>query len=118
MNPDITLPRPKFKKTYAALLTQTGTDAPTAIVLQNTLGATVVWTRTGLGAYRATCTGKFTEDKTTWQINNAPIANEGANFAENAFPDSINLFTYSNAASITLADGILTKVPIEINVYE
>ena len=29
-------------KVYVALLTQTGTDAPTAIVLKNTLGGTVV----------------------------------------------------------------------------
>lgn len=51
-------------KKYTALLTQTGTDAPVATVLENTLGGTPVWTRTALGVYRITLTGTFTENKT------------------------------------------------------
>ena len=41
-------------KTYAALLTQTGTNAPVATVLKNDTGATMTWTRTGVGQYRIT----------------------------------------------------------------
>lgn len=51
-------------KVYVALLTQTGTDAPVATVLKNTLGGTVVWTRTIAGAYYGTLVGAFTENKT------------------------------------------------------
>ena len=51
-------------KTYKALLTQTGTDAPVATVLQNTLGGTVVWTRNGVGSYQGTLVGAFTANKT------------------------------------------------------
>lgn len=49
---------------YTALLTQTGTDAPLATVLENTLGGTVVWTRQSPGRYIGTLAGAFTVDKT------------------------------------------------------
>lgn len=49
---------------YVALLTQSGTDAPVATVLENTLGGTVVWTRNSLGQYFGTLSGAFTENKT------------------------------------------------------
>lgn len=49
---------------YTALLTQSGTDAPVATVLQNTLGGTVVWTRNGVGDYTGTLTGAFLAGKT------------------------------------------------------
>lgn len=39
-------------KVYVALLTQSGTDAPVATVLKNTLGGEVVWTYMGVGYYR------------------------------------------------------------------
>src|SRR3990167_9364436 len=49
---------------YVALLAQAGTAAPTATVLENTLGGTVVWTRVAAGNYRGTLTGAFTLNKT------------------------------------------------------
>ena len=42
-------------RSYTALLTQTGTNAPVANVLENTLGGEVVWTRDAVGSYVATC---------------------------------------------------------------
>ena len=48
---------------YTALLSQSGTSAPTATVLENTLG-TVVWTRSEAGIYIGTFTGGFTLNKT------------------------------------------------------
>ncbi len=49
---------------YTALLTQTGTDAPTALVYQNTFGEEIIWTRSNAGKYVATLTGAFTLNKT------------------------------------------------------
>lgn len=49
---------------YVALLSQSGTDAPVAAVLENTLGGTVVWSREDVGRYSATLTGAFTANKT------------------------------------------------------
>ncbi len=56
-------------KKYVALLTQTGTNAPTATVLDNTLGGTLVWSYDGVGTYIGTLTGAFTLDKTSVMIS-------------------------------------------------
>jgi hypothetical protein len=50
-------------KVYVALLTQSGTDAPVATMLKNTLGGTVVWTFTP-NEYVGTLVGAFPENKT------------------------------------------------------
>jgi len=55
---------PEGTKMYLALLTQTGTDAPVATVLVNTLGGTVSFTRDDLGYTLITSTGLFTINKT------------------------------------------------------
>jgi len=44
---------------YTALLAQAGTDVPAATVLENTLGGTVVWARSGVASYSATLAGAF-----------------------------------------------------------
>lgn len=51
-------------RTYAAIIKQTGTNAPTATVLVNTLGKEVVWTRDNEGGYTATATGALSATKT------------------------------------------------------
>lgn len=53
-------------KVYKALLAQTGTDAPVATVLENSLGGTLVWTRDNVGIYFATLAGAFTTDAKIW----------------------------------------------------
>lgn len=55
---------PEGTKMYVALLSQSGTNAPVATVLVNTLGGTVVWTRDDVGLYSATLSGVFTSGKT------------------------------------------------------
>jgi hypothetical protein len=49
---------------YVALLAQTGTDDPTATVLKNELGGTVVWTRSRAGLYIGTLAGAFPSGRT------------------------------------------------------
>lgn len=49
---------------YVALLTQSGTDAPVATVLENTLGGTVVWSYDDVGFYVGTLAGAFSANKT------------------------------------------------------
>ena len=61
---------PSSYTAYAALLTQTGTDAPVATVLYNNTSATFTWTRFGAGQYRVEAnTSVFTEDKTAAVFN-------------------------------------------------
>jgi len=52
---------------YVALITQSGTNAPVATVLKNTLGGTIVWTRALAGVYTGTLAGAFTTSKTVIQ---------------------------------------------------
>lgn len=57
-------------KVYTALLSQSGTSAPVATVLENTLGGTVVWNRATGGVYHATLTGAFASNKTAIFVTN------------------------------------------------
>ena len=56
-------------KVYTALLTQTGTDAPVATVLENTLGGVPVWSYSSLGTYHTTLLDTFTINKTYTSVN-------------------------------------------------
>ena len=51
-------------KKYVAILTQTSTNAPTATVLENTLGGTPVWSYTDVGDYLMTLSSAFPTSKT------------------------------------------------------
>ncbi len=49
-------------KVYVALLSQSGTDAPVATVLKNTLGGVPVWSYSSVGVYNAELSNAFTGD--------------------------------------------------------
>jgi len=61
-------------KVYRATLSQTGTSAPVATVLENTLGGTVVWSYLGNASYQATLAGGFTVGKTIISPDNVTFA--------------------------------------------
>jgi hypothetical protein len=115
---------------YVALLTQSGTDAPIATVLGNTLGGTVVWTRLGVGWYAGTLAGAFTLNK-TWipgcsedRFAMYPISFNAINdYAYTLYPagvDSIELqifdATYQNVEFSTVFGGNALSLP-EVKVY-
>ena len=55
---------------YTALLTQTGTNAPVATVLQNTTGGTIAWSYSNVGIYVATISdATYTANKTAVLIS-------------------------------------------------
>jgi hypothetical protein len=54
----------KGYKVYTALLSQSGTSAPTATVLANELSGIPAWTYSGVGEYIVTLSGAFTASKT------------------------------------------------------
>jgi len=56
-------PGENYKK-YVALITQDGTNAPTAIVLENTLGFTPTFTRVYAGVYQILSSGGWVKNKT------------------------------------------------------
>ena len=112
---------------YTALLTQSGTDAPVATVLENTLGGTVSYTRDASGVYNCVATGLLTVGKTVI------IAPTFLGTTNAPYPDALNInynsLTLNGFSFTTFIDGInetasdlsgngnATKFPIEIRVY-
>jgi hypothetical protein len=102
-------------KVYAALLTETGGDAPVATVLRNDLGGTVVWSYADVGTYFGTLSGAFPASKT--------IPLMGA--TEGAIPDTAKasrgtdnfVVVYTGDMNNGLADGRLSATPIIILVF-
>jgi hypothetical protein len=99
---------------YSALISQVSTGAPTAIVLNNTLGGAVTFTRVSTGNYTINLSGAFTTDKTqvffgntlTYTICSSQVT-------------TTSLIDLTTASSLTNsgADGLINKTSIEIRVY-
>ena len=117
------------KTTYVAILNQTGTNAPVATVHENTLGGTLVWSRSGVGDYRATLTGAFS-DATAVVISGLTRYSSLLDpllpvfVADVNDDDSIYLQTYSVSEQDsggnllkTAQDAWLFNVPIIIDIY-
>jgi hypothetical protein len=64
-------------KVYSALLTQIGGDDPTAMVLENTLDAEVIWYRQAQGIYYAESFGTWKTDKTAMIVGPLPDLADG-----------------------------------------
>lgn len=101
---------------YTALLSQSGTSAPVATVLENTLGGTVVWSYDETGAYIGTLAGAFTANK-TWFANPVFDWSSSLKYANigRIDTDSVKIFTTTEDGTTT-ADN-WTALPIEIRVY-
>lgn len=99
-------------KVYTALLTQTGENPPTAIVLENTLDFTPIWTRDNVGFYKTL--GNFTQAKTTAFVSgNIYDCYSQLGLGGN----QIILLTHELSTGGTLVDNKLLGTPIEIRVY-
>jgi len=100
---------PKYK-VYTALLTQTGTDAPVATVLENTLGVDVVWNYDEKGMYSTSLIGEkavFIPNDFTQDFNVTGIS----------ISTSIITLITLKLAELTTENEILNNTPIEIRVY-
>lgn len=106
-------------KVYKALLTQSGTDAPVATVLENTLGGTVSYVYNGIGQIEITSPTLFTENKTLINITLGYSFVGFLGFINYSYrnPSSINLVTFSNTIDATPNNGVLDKASITIEVY-
>lgn len=102
-------------KVYKAILNQTGTDAPVATVLVNTLGGTVVWTRGDVGAYIGTLVAAFPGNKTI--VLSTDFADPSAGYFSSCYrgtDDAIQVFSFDSDAP---ADDALSGFGISIEVY-
>jgi hypothetical protein len=103
-------------KSYVALMSQTGTAAPTAVELENSLG-NIVWTRSSAGIYNGTLSGAFPITKTFALSIQAggydtDVLNGGGGDIYNLVRLNDNVLVLS-----TTGDTILNYSPIEIRVY-
>lgn len=103
-------------KVYRALVSQATTAAPTATVLENSLGGTVVWARSSTGTYTATLTGAFTSAK-TFIMQPGETGTIAAIKNVLASRTSDNVITVTTGAGGTLEDAVLSTFPISILVY-
>lgn len=103
---------------YTALLTQSGTSAPVATVLENTLGGTVTWSYEDAGRYLAsTEAATFTVEK-TWIICSS--SNDGdPNNGSISVPsrNSSTVIKLITTFSSSMSDNILNAAAFEIRVY-
>ena len=115
LNPIIEDPRPY--KVYTALLSQSGTNAPTAIVLENTLGVDVSFTYFLAANYFINAIGAFTGNKTYVDVGQSIYATS----AYIIIPSSPNIdqvqIRVTKVTDNTSSDNKLTNFPIEIRVY-
>ena len=104
---------------YTALLTQSGTDAPVATVLENTLGGTVVWSYSDVGSYLGTLTGAFTGNVIAMPTMGVDY-NSGFPSSYSVYIDSVDAIAFNSFSDqfTTFSDGILSGLAyIEIRVY-
>ena len=107
-------------KVYTALLTQSGTGAPVATVLENTIG-NIWFTYDGIGTYLIHSDGLFTGNKTVSFFQNT--TDDGNNSSTNlgyggTYPDNIQIITALQSQGLwSNSDGLLYNTPIEIRVY-
>ncbi len=104
-------------KVYTALLTQSGTSAPVATILENTLGTTINWSYNAVGSYQATAAvTTFTANKTALFVS-PTVVDSMVNFLNiNTTQTQIitkNVFTGTPVAG----NGQLSVTSVEIRVY-
>lgn len=100
---------------WVGLLSQDGTpgNAPTAVVLENTLGGTIVWTYNAVGNYFGTLAGAFLVNKVFFTSNGggSSIVNNMDRVSDNAV--GTNIGDYTSGINV---DGA-QNMSIEIRVY-
>lgn len=113
---------PKYKS-YVALISQSGTSAPTITQSDNGLGGSPLYSRNDSGSYKLTVTGAFTTNKTF------AIPSQICLFSEDigGFPSAASVKVYRlNANEVlietrdstgSLSDDILQGFTFEIRVY-
>jgi hypothetical protein len=102
---------------YRGLISQSGTDAPTVIVLENTLGD-IVWSYNSTGSYSGTLVGAFTTNKTFVPSLIGYSVPNGINTIARPSFSGEDIINFGNLDTFgTLTDDSLTLVPIEIIVY-
>lgn len=105
-------------KSYTAIITQTGTSAPTVdTLLFNNLGDTVTYTYSAVGEYNVKITGHlFTTNKTVIFLTAGRRVTSNVTLGTTiANDETITIYSYNNSGTAT--NGLISQVSIEIRVY-
>ena len=98
-------------KDYRALISQTGTSAPSVIEFENTIGA-IVWTRLAVGKYMGTLVGAFTINKVECYCGTPMVTDRVYNFYRKS-ADAVELYTYEAGV---FTDAIIDNLSIKITI--
>lgn len=101
-------------KVYTGLLNQSGTSAPTSIVLENTLGDTITFGYLGVGYYSILSNGSFTANKTFIVIGNNVVETQVDIYVKRDTDSYIFMWVNFND---TGSNDELQNTPIEIRIY-
>lgn len=101
------------RKYYEILLSQASTSAPTATILNNTLGVVPTLAYTSAGVWTITATGKWTSDKTLITVG-TPYTTTG-NKLIGCVRTSADVLTVTQTVA-TVATDVCTKISIRIEV--
>lgn len=103
-------------KVYKALLTQSGTSAPVATILVNTLSGTPVWSYVGVGDYELTLANEWTANKTV--IIHKSIISDDVNYKLTSIYTSSSVLNFKTFDTTTPANDMLSNAEtIIIEVY-
>jgi hypothetical protein len=100
---------------YVALLTQTGTNAPVATILNNTLGVVPVWSYIATGIYPLTYTNSFPTGKTVIFLHNVALGVQTI-YARNLTNDAVTVYTFNTDTGLA-ADAVLSQTMLFVRVY-
>lgn len=109
-------------KSYQAIVTQSGTSAPAAIVFLNELGVSMTWGRTAAGLYTLTAgSAVLTSNKTVIILSN-PVTGLVSYIV---IPTSTTIITFTTILASVIAtvltavntDALMTNLLVEVRVY-
>lgn len=99
---------------YVALLTQSGTNAPTAVDIKNDTGATATLARVTTGVYSLTFSSAvLTESKTI--CLSEPTSNTYRTVCNRASTTAARVLCINSSGS--LADSLLSSAPVIVRIY-
>ena len=101
---------------YVATLTQSGTSAPTATVLENTTGLTVTWSYLNTGRYFATFSTSLNASKTFILAGSAGASNDTITI-RSAISGANSIVVSSKDFSDNYINSTLFNTTIEVRIY-
>lgn len=105
-------------KRWTGLLKQNGESAPTAAVLENSLGGNIAWSRISQGYYAGTFPAPFDPAKTLVKPSQTTDYDTDSQIGIFCQTGTGTTFTISVTFGGSLSDDELSGTPLEILVYD